>query len=111
MKTLIRSVIFALMSFTLICSTDSASTRNQHPAGIGSSFRGPIGLQLYSLRNQFAKDVPGTLKEARGFGFQYVELAGTYGQSVEDFKRHLDSNGLKPVSEHVAYEQLRDHID
>ena len=26
--------------------------------GTGPSFKGPLGLQLYSLRDQFAKDVP-----------------------------------------------------
>jgi len=26
-----------------------------------SGFKGPIGLQLYSLRDQFAKDVPGSV--------------------------------------------------
>jgi hypothetical protein len=30
-------------------------------AGVGKKFKGPVGLQLYSLRGNFAKDVPGTL--------------------------------------------------
>ena len=47
-------------------------------AGTGASFKGPIGLQLYSLRGDFSKDVPGTMAKVRGFGFKYVELAGTY---------------------------------
>src|ERR1035437_7227850 len=48
-------------------------------AGIGPSFKGPLGLQLYSLREEFAKDVPGTHDKLKAFGFKNVELAGTYG--------------------------------
>ena len=51
--------------------------------GTGPSFKGPLGLQLYSLRDQFAKDVPGTLDKVRDMGFTDVELAGTYGMSPE----------------------------
>jgi len=79
--------------------------------GAGANFKGPVGLQLYSLREQFSKDVPRTLDIVRGFGIQYVELAGTYGLSAERFKQELDSRGLKAVSGHFAYEQFRDHIE
>jgi len=60
------------------------------PVGTGPSFKGPLGLQLYSFRDQFAKDVPGTLDKIRDLGFTDVELAGTYGLSAEDFKNDLD---------------------
>jgi len=94
----------------------SASTRHggasdRHETGTGASFKGPLGLQLYSLREQFSKDVPGTLDVVRGFGVQYVELAGTYDQSPAKFKELLDAKGLKAVSGHFAYEQFRDHVE
>ena len=66
--------------------------------GTGPSFKGPLGLQLYSLRDQFAKDVPGTLDKVRDMGFKEVELAGTYGMSSEAFKAELDKRGLRAVS-------------
>src|SRR4029450_6853534 len=49
--------------FALTYSTNPAGTMGQRSTGIGPSFKGPIGLQLYSLREQFAKDVPGTLDQ------------------------------------------------
>jgi sugar phosphate isomerase/epimerase len=76
--------------------------------GTGPSFKGPIGLQLYSLREQFAKDVPGTLDKVRDFGIKDVELAGTYGLTPEKFKSELDARGLKAVSGHFPYEKFRD---
>src|SRR3990170_3965084 len=79
--------------------------------GTGSSFKGPLGLQLYSLREQFATDLPGTLDKVRDFGFTNVELAGTYDLTPEEFKAQLDARGLKAVSGHFPYARYRDDPD
>jgi len=78
------------------------------PAGTGTSFKGPLGLQLYSLRDQFAKDVPGTMAKVKEFGFRDVELAGTYGKTPEEFNALLKANNLKAVAGHFGYERFRD---
>lgn len=70
----------------------------------------PVGLQLYSFRNQFEKDVPGTMAKVREMGFREVELAGTYGLSNADFKKLLDQNGLKAVSMGAGFEQLENDV-
>lgn len=75
------------------------------------TFKGTPGLQLYSLRAEFAKDVPGTLKLARDLGFREVELAGTYGLAPAKFKALLDEHGLKPIGDHFAYERFRDDVE
>jgi len=74
------------------------------------SFKGPLGLQLYSLRDDFAKDLPATLKQVRDFGFRYAELAGTYGRSPEDFKGLLAAVGVQPIAGHFPYEKYRDDL-
>jgi sugar phosphate isomerase/epimerase len=111
MKTHISRLLVVLASCSLICVAGSARSSGQHQAGIGPSFKGPIGLQLYSLREQFGKDVPGTLDQVRDFGFKYVELAGTYNVPPDKFRQMLDARGLKAISAHMAYESFRDHID
>lgn len=68
-----------------------------------------IGLQLYSLRNQFKKDVPGTLKLIHDWGIKYIEGGDTYGLSQEAYKKLLKKNGLKMVSVGATYEELRDN--
>src|SRR5215475_10360842 len=73
--------------------------------GTGPSFKGPIGLQLYSLRDQFPKDVTGTLDEVKGWGIRYAELAGTYGLTAEKFKQELKSRGIEAISAHFPYER------
>jgi sugar phosphate isomerase/epimerase len=79
--------------------------------GTGPSFKGPIGLQLYSLRAEFAKDVPGTLDKVRDMGFKDVELAGTYGLTPEQFKEELSSRGLTAISGHFPFERFRDDVE
>jgi sugar phosphate isomerase/epimerase len=110
-QTLASTMILILTSFALICSSNPVAAPNQHEAGTGANFKGPIGLQLYSLRDQFAKDVPSTLDQVRAMGFRNVELAGTYGQTPEKFKDMLDSRGLKAISGHEPYEAFRDHVE
>jgi len=111
MKQSQRFVLSLLGLFALTYSTNPALTAGQHPIGIGPSFKGPIGLQLYSLREQFARDVPATLDQVRGFGIKYVELAGTYGVTPEKFKQELDARELKAISGHFPFEECRDHIE
>jgi sugar phosphate isomerase/epimerase len=71
-------------------------------------FDGPLGLQLYSLRNEFPSDVPGTLAKVRQMGFRTVETAGTYGMTPAQFRQELDRAGLDAVAGHAPYERFRD---
>ncbi len=78
--------------------------------GTGPSFKGPIGLQLYSLRDQFKTDVPGTLDKVKNFGFKYAELAGTYGMTPEVFGQELKNRGIVPVAAHFGFDQYEKDI-
>jgi len=111
MKRLTRIALILLGLFAMTYSSNPETTSAQHSAGMGSSFKGPVGLQLYSLRDQFAKDVPGTLDQVRKFGIKYVETAGTYGLTPAQFRAALDARGLRAVSGHFGYELCRDHIE
>jgi sugar phosphate isomerase/epimerase len=64
------------------------------------------GLQLYSLRNQFAKDTPGTMAKVKEWGFRDVEMAGTFGLSFPEMIKVLAANELNVVSFGVDYERL-----
>jgi sugar phosphate isomerase/epimerase len=88
-----------------------ALAADMHAAGIGPDFKGPIGLQLYSLRAQFSNSVPATLDQVHRFGVQYVELAGTYNLPPEKFKQQLAEKGLKPISGHFPFERYRDDVE
>ena len=102
-----------LFLLTLLLALTALLMGQPKPAskGIGPSFKGPVGLQLYSLRDQFKKDVPGTLDQVKAFGIKYVETAGTYGVAPDKFRQMLDERGLKAVSGHFSYEKCRDQIE
>lgn len=65
-----------------------------------------VGLQLYSLREEFPKDIKGTLEKVAKAGFKEVELYGFskktqfFGLAPAELKQLLDANGLKAVSGH-----------
>lgn len=71
-----------------------------------ASFKGTVGLQLYSLRDAFKSNVPGTLDKIKSWGITEVEIAGVNGQKPEDFKKLLNDRGLKAVSGHWPFERL-----
>lgn len=79
--------------------------------GEGPSYKGPTGLQLYSLRDM-AKTQGGAavLDRARDWGFKYVEVAGTYGWTNVEYKAQLALRGLIPIGGHFPYNRLRDDI-
>lgn len=63
----------------------------------------PIGIQLYSLRDDMAKDFEGTLKKVKAMGYDTVEFAGLYGKSAEEVRNLCDKIGLVPLSAHVPF--------
>ncbi len=62
-----------------------------------------IALQLYSVREDAEKDLPGTLRQVKAMGYAGVELAGLYGRTAAEMKALLDENGLALCSAHVPY--------
>ena len=85
----------------------------------GSAFASPekkgmVGLQLYSVRDDMMKDPAGTLTQLAKMGYVYVEHANYvdrkfYGFSAGEFRKLLDSLGLKMISGHTV--MTKDHWD
>ena len=63
----------------------------------------PIGLELYSVRNELPKDFTGVIAAIGKMGYQGVEFAGYYGwdKKPNELKELLDDNGLKTCGTHV----------
>jgi sugar phosphate isomerase/epimerase len=69
-----------------------------------------LGLQLYSLRNEFPKDFEGTVKQIADWEIHHVEGGGMlHDQSIDDFKAALDKQNIKVVSVDTSYEEVRDN--
>jgi len=74
-----------------------------------------VGLQLYSVRDDMAEDMLGTLKKVKEMGYDCVEFAGYFDHTAEEVKAMLDEVGLECVSVHQVYapflEQEQEMID
>jgi len=64
-----------------------------------------ISIQLFTLRDQLALDLPGTLQALREIGYRRVEHAGFVGRTATQFKAALDAAGLQATSGHVLIPQ------
>jgi sugar phosphate isomerase/epimerase len=64
-----------------------------------------ISIQLYTLRDQLAIDLAGTLQALAEIGYTRVEHAGFVGRTVTQFKAALDAAGLRATSGHVPIPQ------
>lgn len=73
--------------------------------------RMPVGLQLYSVREQLPKDFDGTLHQLRAAGYQVVEAAGYYNKTATEFRHSMDQAGLRCVSTHHTLSQLMTQLD
>ena len=68
-----------------------------------------IGLQLYTLRESFSKDVKGVLELVAKTGYKEIETygfsaeKGFFGTAAKDFKKILTENGLKAPSGHYDF--------
>jgi sugar phosphate isomerase/epimerase len=68
----------------------------------------PVGVQLYSVRTECAKDLPGTIAKVAKMGYQGVEFAGYYDYKARDLRKILDDNGIVCCGSHTAMDTLAD---
>ncbi|HEX6971628.1 MAG TPA: sugar phosphate isomerase/epimerase [Limnochordia bacterium] len=71
----------------------------------------PIAVQLFTLRNEAARDFVGTLREVADAGYHGVEFAGYGGLTARDLRQILDDFGLKAAGSHVGFDALRKDIE
>ena len=70
-----------------------------------------LSVQLWSIKDDVAKDFEGTLKKLADMGFQGVEFAGNFGPYAEDpkgLKKFLNKLGLKASGAHVGFDKFSD---
>src|SRR5271157_1558278 len=66
----------------------------------------PVGLQLYSVREQCKNDLPGTVAAVSKIGYQGVGFAGYHGRGAKELRKLLDDNGLVACGTHTPYESI-----
>jgi sugar phosphate isomerase/epimerase len=66
----------------------------------------PIGLEMYSVRDECKADFPGTIAQVAKIGYKGVEFAGYWGRSAKEIRQMVDDNGLVTCGSHTPFEDL-----
>jgi sugar phosphate isomerase/epimerase len=72
-----------------------------------------IGLQLYTIRDIFAKDPVGTLGKVARIGYREIEFGGGGYDGMDHamLRRTMDKLGLTAPSVHIGYDALLQRFD
>jgi len=70
-----------------------------------------IGVQLYTVRAEMAKDFDGSLQKIAAIGYKQVEFAGYYNRTPQQVKEVLGRCGLEAPSVHVPLTDLQAKLD
>ena len=64
----------------------------------------PVGIELYSVRDELKKDMPGTVRAVAKMGYQVVEFYSPYfdwtTEQAKEVRKLLDDLGIKCLSTH-----------
>src|SRR5882757_8444369 len=72
----------------------------------------PVGLEMYSVRDECKADFPGTIAAVAKIGYKGVEFAGYWGRSAKEVRQMIDDNGLVTCGTHTQFADLQpDKID
>jgi len=107
MKVFSTATLLSLLFFFTIATVCGSEV------GTGPSFRGPVGLQTYSLRDQLKQDGAKALGYIKEQGFKEVEigLESHYGLTREEMRDALSKLGLKPIAAHAGLDYLLNKTD
>ena len=87
-------------------------------AAIAASAKGkrvPLGLELYSVRNELKQDLMGTVRAVAKMGYEDVEFYSPYFEWTPEYakevRKMLDDAGIRCMSTHNGPKSLGDGID
>ena len=91
---------------TAAVSAAAVSPAHLFAIGVAPKEKPSLGVQLYSVRNDCQKDLPGTLNAVGKIGYKAVEFAGYYGRDAKTLRKLLDDAGVKCCGTHIALDTL-----
>ena len=69
------------------------------------------GMVSYTYREEFKRDVPGTLDKIRALGITDMEFSNLFGQTAAELRQLLDKRGMVCSSFGVSYDDLLNKTD
>lgn len=99
-----RISFFALLLFTLLVAFAPAKR-------FSKSLKDHPGMVSFTFRNEFAKDVPGTLDMIKSLGVTNMEMSNLFGKTPAELRKFLDERGMRCTSYGVGYDPLMNKTD
>ncbi len=69
------------------------------------------GMVSYTFREEFKRDVPGTLDKIKALGITDMEFSNLFGQTAAELRQLLDARGMVCSSFGVSYDDLLNKTD
>ena len=69
------------------------------------------GVVSFTFRNEFSKDVPGTLDYIKDMGIRNIEFSNLFGKTATEMRALLDARGMVCTSYGVYYDALTNKTD
>jgi sugar phosphate isomerase/epimerase len=66
----------------------------------------PLGIQLWTVKEEAAKDLEGTMKKLYEIGFREIEFAGFYGKTAAEIGALMKGIGFTLVSMHAGADDI-----
>jgi sugar phosphate isomerase/epimerase len=66
----------------------------------------PLGIQLWTVKEEAAKDLEGTMKKLYAIGFREIEFAGFYGKTAAEIGALMKGIGFRLVSMHAGADDI-----
>lgn len=101
MKKVISLFVIALLSLV--------STANAQK--FGKILKETPGAVSYTFRNEFAKDVPGTLDKVKAMGITNIEFSNLFGKTAPELRALLDERGMRCSSLGVGFVDLNEKLE
>ena len=98
-----RNFVGTTAAFAFFAFADRLSLAN--PLGL------PLGIQLYSVRQQMSEDLDEALAAVSAAGYTEVEAASLPKKSAKEIRTALDKAGLRCVSAHHPFSDLNTRLD
>lgn len=80
-------------------------------AAAARPLRLPPGVQLWTVKEDLARDFDGTLRALARLGYRRVESAGWHGRTAAQFRQALRAAGLDCTAAHYSLRDLIDDTD
>jgi sugar phosphate isomerase/epimerase len=68
------------------------------------------GVELYSVKDELARDLPGTLKKVKAMGYGGVEFFGGFTHSAADVKKAMDEAGVVCCGWHTPWSYVQEDM-